>query len=342
MNNADCIAVTELYGWTNAVINPIESGLINHTWKVHTHSGDFILQKINTGIFSNPEWIDENIRMIGNYLSVFAPGYVFTVPVKNLEGETLVMHHSMAYRAFAFQQDTHTISVVKKATEAEEAARQFGLFTSQLSGFNASRLHITLPDFHNLALRFRQFELAVRKNNSDRSAKAAETARILLSLKGIVDRYTAFISHPDAHIRVTHHDTKISNVLFSDAGKGVCVIDLDTVMPGYIFSDAGDMFRTYLPPVSEEEADMDKIYIRNDVFESIEKGYLSAMNSQLTSFELENFYLSGEILIYMQAIRFLTDYLENDRYYGKKYPDQNWVRAQNQLRLLELYQESIV
>ncbi len=341
MENAAGKEILASFGWNNATLNTITSGLINHTWKLHTDSGDYILQRINTTVFKRPDLIDENLNRIASWLKVHAPGYLFTAPVKNKEGLSLIQVEGAAYRAFEFQQHTHTIAVVADAKEAFEAAKQFALFTQQLEEFPADQLHITLPDFHNLALRFNQFETALRNNNEERFVNAAATAHTLYQMKAIVSRYNQYIAHPDARKRVMHHDTKISNVLFNDAGRGVCVIDLDTVMPGYLFSDPGDMFRTYLPPVSEEEADLDRIHIRKPVLEAIEAGYLDTLKHQLSSFESANFYLSGEILIYMQALRFLTDYLENDRYYGEKYPDQNLVRAKNQLRLLELYRETI-
>jgi aminoglycoside phosphotransferase (APT) family kinase protein len=164
--------------------------------------------------------------------------------------------------------------------------------------------------------------------------------KYLQSKSGIVDRYKLFLAGKDVRVRVTHHDTKISNVLFDQAGKGLCVIDLDTVMPGYFLSDVGDMFRTYVCPVSEEEKDLDKIVVRKEYLEAVRQGYLQAMAGSLTNFELDHFHFAGTMLIYMQAIRFLTDYLTGDKYYGSRYPGQNLVRAQNQGRLLELFQQA--
>ncbi|MDP1842893.1 MAG: aminoglycoside phosphotransferase family protein [Sediminibacterium sp.] len=341
MNEQECKEVIQLYGWNNASVTNINSGLINHTFKITSNEGVFILQEINTAIFQQPKWIDENICLIANYLQKTAPNYLFTVPIPNLNGDTITFFNHHAFRAFLFQPNSHTYLVVQNENEALEASKQFAQFTQHLNSFNARKLHITLPHFHNLSLRFADFEKSLRENNSERLVLAAPAANALLKMNNIVNRYEAFIAHPDAMIRVMHHDTKISNILFNEKGEGLCVIDLDTVMPGYLFSDPGDMFRTYLSPVSEEEADLSKIYIRKDIFEAIEKGYLGTIKSALNSFEIDNFYLSGEILIYMQAIRFLTDFLHNDRYYGEKYPNQNLVRAENQLRLLELYQEAI-
>jgi Ser/Thr protein kinase RdoA (MazF antagonist) len=150
-----------------------------------------------------------------------------------------------------------------------------------------------------------------------------------------VVEYDRIKSNPAFKLRVTHHDTKISNVLFDANDNGLCVIDLDTVMPGYFISDVGDMLRTYLSPVSEEEADLSKIDIREDYFEAILKGYLSEMKDELSTEELSHFLYAGKFMIFMQATRFLTDYLLNDIYYGAKYEDHNLVRANNQIALLK-------
>jgi hypothetical protein len=124
-------------------------------------------------------------------------------------------------------------------------------------------------------------------------------------------------------------------VLFNKQGKGLCVIDLDTVMPGHFISDVGDMMRTYLSPVSEEEQDFSCIEVRDDIYEAIVHGYKCEMNETLTAKEQGYFFYAGVFMIYMQALRFLTDYLNNDRYYGARYPEHNHIRAQNQLVLLE-------
>src|SRR5690606_24912784 len=137
-----------------------------------------------------------------------------------------------------------------------------------------------------------------------------------------------------SRIRVTHHDTKISNVLFDKDGKGICVIDLDTVMPGYFISDVGDMIRTYVSPANEEERDFDKIRVRDDVMDALTEGYLEFMGDELTATEKKHTRYSGMFMTYMQALRFLTDYLNDDVYYGARYDGHNRVRAMNQVRLL--------
>lgn len=151
--------------------------------------------------------------------------------------------------------------------------------------------------------------------------------------------YEAILANPDFKLRVTHHDTKISNVLFDGHNKGLCVIDLDTVMPGYFISDVGDMMRTYLSPVSEEEQDFSLIEVRLPFYEAIVSGYLQEMQGELSAAECNAFFYAGQFMIYMQALRFITDYLNDDVYYGQRYPDHNLVRGRNQLVLLQKLME---
>ncbi|MDE3254049.1 MAG: phosphotransferase, partial [Bacteroidota bacterium] len=221
------------------------------------------------------------------------------------------------------------------AGQAFEAASQFGLFTRLLSGFPSEKLHITLPHFHNLALRYQQFQQALLAGNPRRISESKEIIEQLGQHTGIVTEYMAIVKNPFFIKRVTHHDTKISNVLFDAREKAICVIDLDTLMPGYFISDVGDMMRTYLCTVSEEEPDFSKIHIRDDVYWAIVDGYAAEMNAELTKVEKNYFFYAGKYMIYMQALRFITDYLNEDVYYGAKYPQQNFVRAGNQLVLLQ-------
>jgi Ser/Thr protein kinase RdoA (MazF antagonist) len=341
VNKNQLNTIANSFGWTNLQCATITSGLINHTWKIMADQGVFVLQRINTSIFTAPEKIDANIGMIADYLAKKSPDYLFTVPVKTIDDHRLVTLNDEVYRAFNYVPNSNTINVVANAIEAKEAAKTFALFTKSLIDFPINQLEITIPNFHQLDLRYHQFEKAVQSNNSDRFNQSRTIIHALEKQKNIVTQFNQYISNPSAYKRVMHHDTKISNVLFDSTGKGICVIDLDTVMPGFLFSDVGDMFRTYISPVSEEEKNLDKIEVRKDFVNAIFEGYTNALKNELSAFELDHFYLCGEILIYMQAIRFITDYLENDIYYGKKYPDHNLVRALNQFRLLELFQEAI-
>jgi len=229
------------------------------------------------------------------------------------------------------------MNVISGEKEAFEAARQFGRFTHLLKDFDISKLEYTLTDFHNLKLRFDQFKTAYQNANKERLDKAFEEIKEVYEYYYILQTYNQLIENNEIPLRVIHHDTKISNVLFDDKQNGLCVIDLDTIMPGYYLSDVGDMMRTYLSPANEEEADLSKIYIRENIFSAIYKGYMSEMGDVLSEAEKRNFIFSGKMMIYMQAIRFLTDFLNNDVYYGTGYPGHNLARAKNQFKLLSEY-----
>ncbi|RXK59383.1 aminoglycoside phosphotransferase family protein [Lacibacter luteus] len=331
--------VLPLFGWQQVPlsIEPFGSGLINSTWKVTAVTGEaFILQRLNMQVFTQPNHIAANIRQIADYLQQHTPGYLFAAPVQALNGTSLVtIEGTGCFRMFPFVKGSVTKDVVASAAEAYEAAVQFGQFTHLLSGFEAAQLHITIPSFHNLSLRYQQFLTALQQGNTERIEEAKEQIEQVKQLASVVQQYEAIRSNPGCKLRVTHHDTKISNVLFDEQGKGLCVIDLDTVMPGYFISDVGDMMRTYLSPVSEEESDYSKIVIRTDIFEAIVHGYFEQMKTDLSADELKLFVYAGKFMIYMQAIRFLTDYINDDVYYGARYPTHNLVRAGNQLVLLQ-------
>ncbi len=323
-------------GFDDCVVETLASGLINRTWKITHRQNQYILQRINDNVFKEPYGVAENIRLLDMYLTEHSPGYLFVAPIKNIRNEEIVRDNEEGYfRLFPFIKGSHTISVVTTPDQAFEASLQFGKFTRLLSGFDAAQLNLTIPDFHNLTLRFWQFEEAVKNGNKDRIKRSASLISEIRHHQYILSSFEKIKKMSSVRTRVTHNDTKISNVLFDDQGKGICIIDLDTVMPGYFISDVGDMMRTYLSPANEEEKDFSSIEVREDFFRAIVRGYLSSMGDELTPDEKDLILYSGLFLIYMQAIRFLTDYCNNDSYYGARYEDQNFVRAGNQIDLLK-------
>lgn len=319
----------------DCTVESFGSGLINRTWTIQKGDEKYILQKINDAIFKKPEDIAANIDLLDEYLKVNHKDYLFTRPLKTTGGKSMLyLEGDGYYRIFAFVPDSHSIDVVETPDQAYEAAKQFGKFTRLLSGINAADLKITLPSFHDLSLRYHQFQEALQKGNPERIKEAAELISEMQKHSDISDEFEKIKTNPEFKLRVTHHDTKISNVLFNSNDKAICVIDLDTIMPGYFISDVGDMMRTYLSPVSEEEKDFSKIEIRDEFYKSIVKGYREEMESELTKTEIQYFYYAGTFMIYMQALRFLTDHLNNDVYYGARYEGHNYVRAKNQATLL--------
>lgn len=331
--------VLQKFGLNGPELNivPFGSGLINHTWKIiYNTDSAYILQRINHNVFKAPQDIAYNVRLIGSYLSQHNADYFFVRNIFTHDGEDIYFVEGEGYfRLVPFVKQSHTVDVVQTPGQAFEAAKQFGKFTHVLSDFPVSQLKVTIPDFHNLTLRYHQFLQALETGNRERIEETKEEISWLQGQQYIVQRYEAMKNNPDFKVRVTHHDTKISNVLFDDADKGICVIDLDTVMPGYFTSDVGDMMRTCLPPVSEEEKDFSKIYIRDDYYKAIVQGYSSGIGGDLSEAEQKSFFDGGCYLIYMQALRFLADYINNDIYYGSKYPGHNLIRAKNQVVLLQ-------
>ena len=320
----------------NASVKPFGSGLINNTWLIGEKEKEFILQRINQNIFKTPLDIATNIHLVCDHFKNQHPSYLFPCPRKTIAGDNMAFIENEGYfRIFPFIKNSHTVDVVNSPLQAYEAAKQFGRFTNLLSGFPVDKLKITLTDFHNLPLRYSQFETAIKEGNKERIKQSASMISFLKDQQEIVSISEQININPDFKKRVTHHDSKINNVLFDDNNKGLCVVDLDTVMPGYFISDFGDMMRTYLSPVSEEEKDISKIEIREEYFKAIAEGYLSEMEKELTTVEKRYLVYAGKFMVYMQALRFLTDYLNNDIYYGSKYEGQNFIRANNQVCLLK-------
>ena len=329
-------SVLEAFGIKEAKPEVFGNGLIHRTWKIITPDGQFILQKIHDSVFKRPQDIAYNIRLIADYLKQHYPRYLFVSPVPSCNGEDIVWLKDEGYfRLFPFVKDSHSKDIVETSGQAYEAAGQFGKFTRLLSNFDANKLRITIPDFHNLELRYRQFLQALKEGNINRINESKNLVEQLTDHADIVTEYHSILNDPGFKLRVTHHDTKISNVLFDKNEQAICVIDLDTVMPGYYISDVGDMMRTYLSPVNEEEKNFDKIIVREDFYKAIVKGYVNEMKDELTETELKYFFYAGKFMIYMQALRFLTDHVNNDVYYGAKYEGHNFVRANNQMVLLQ-------
>lgn len=333
--------VLKSYGWDSKEwnIQPFGTGLINHTWLIKKESDEYIVQRINHNVFRDPSAISNNIRSVGHYLHKHFPDYLFVTPINSVDNRDIIQTSEGYFRVFPFVRNSVTYMTVENPELAFEAAKQFGKFTHLLSGYDENQLQETIPNFHNLTLRFKQFEESLNHGNKERLSKAADLIKQLEKRSSIVDEFELIKTNRKFKKRVVHHDTKISNVLFDKQNKGLCVIDLDTVMSGFFISDVGDMMRTYLAAESEEATDFAKIEVREDYFVAIVDGYLSEMKTDLTEEEQKAFTYAGKFMIYMQSIRFLADFLMNDMYYGSKYEGQNFNRAINQLHLLESLEE---
>jgi Ser/Thr protein kinase RdoA (MazF antagonist) len=330
--------VLSAYGLKDAEtsVETFGTGLINNTWKLISSGKTYILQRVNDVVFKHPQNIAANIRLIAGYLHQHHPEYRFVNPVLSAKGDEMVFIEGQGFfRLFPFVTGSHSKDVVETPDQAYEAAVQFGRFTRLLSGIDLNKFKITISSFHDLTLRYQQFMAALKNGNKERISQSQELIKIITGYCDIVQIYEQIKTDPAFRLRVTHHDTKIGNVLFDKIDKGLCVIDLDTAMPGYFISDVGDMMRTYLSPVSEEEKDINKIEIRDNFYTAIVEGYSDEMKDELTGIEKKYFFYAGKFMIYMQAVRFLTDYINDDVYYNITYPEHNFIRAGNQLTLLQ-------
>ncbi len=240
------------------------------------------------------------------------------------------------WRLTPFVPNSGSINEATTPQQAYEAAQQFGLLARNLNGLDMSQFRATIPDFHNLSFRYRQFQEAVASASEERKQAAQELIAYFLDKSEIVETYESLHQNPDFPDRLMHHDTKINNVLLDrDTQRGLAVCDLDTLMPGKVISDLGDMVRTYVSPVSEESVEFEKVVVREEYYKALVEGYLSEMKEVLTETEKSAIFYSGLFLVYMQGIRFLADYLNADVYYPVKHPTHNLDRARNQMALLQ-------
>ena len=320
----------------------ITSGHINFTYKLKGPD-QFILQRINKNVFKNPDIVASNIRLAADYLSTNYPDYLFPSSIQSARGEEMVYdEEGYPWRLFPYITNTFTIDKVETIEEAFSAASGFGTLTANLWDIDATVFRETIPRFHDLSLRFEQFQNALAKGTEERKTNAKWAIGQCLAQQPLADKYKDLIDSKVLTLRVMHNDTKINNILFDRSSrKTVCVIDLDTLMPGYFIYDLGDMIRTFVSPVSEEEKDFDKIVFRKQVYQSLIDGYFSAMNNCLTSEQKSLTPFAGYMMTYIMALRFLADYLNGDIYYQTHYPGQNLIRATNQLHLLITLQAAL-
>ena len=316
---------------------PFGSGHINSTFLVESQDDfRFVLQKINTQVFRQPWAIANNLGKAALYLARHYPTYPFITPLPTRDGKELFIENENYWRLTPFVSNSCSINEATTPQQAYEAARQFGLLARNLDGLDMSQFQASIPDFHNLSFRYRQFQAALDGASDERKNTAQEVIDYFLDKNEIVGTYESLLQNPDFPDRLMHHDTKINNVLLdADTQQGLAVCDLDTLMPGKVISDLGDMIRTFVSPVSEESTEFEKVIVREDFYQALVQGYLSEMKAVLTETEKSAIFYSGLFLVYMQGIRFLADYLNGDVYYPIKYPDHNLNRARNQMVLLQ-------
>lgn len=319
-------------------IEPIEIGHINQTYRVSygrmelIEQESFVLQRINTQIFKQPLEVMSNVVKVGQFLKTKNYPKEILLPIQSIDGQYIVVNKGSCWRLFPFIPNTQTFNEVINEEIAFAAAFTFGEYANYLQAFPVEELFETIPDFHNTSLRFDQFLKTVEDAPFGKLMLAQNSINQLLTYEYLLKDITQ-LTFP---IRVTHNDTKINNVLFDKTTKkAVCVIDLDTLMPGNLLYDFGDMVRTFTPVLDENSAEFDKIQVRKDILDALTKGYLAGWGGALNKLEATSLLYGAQLTIFEQALRFLTDFLNGNIYYKVTDDQQNLVRAKNQICLLE-------
>lgn len=328
-------------------IKPLGKGHINDSYRVASGEKEYVLQRINHHIFKNVAQLQNNIQRVTQHIrkKLEEQGVgdiqrrVLTL-IPTLDGALYYQDNAGDYwRVMDFIKDSKSYDVINPDL-AYRAGMAFGDFQKMLADLPGEPLFETIPDFHNMEARLGTFREAVKTNKAGRLDEVAGL------VKAIEDRAEEMCKAEKLHRegklpkRINHCDTKVNNILFDNDDKVLCVVDLDTVMPGYVLSDFGDFIRTGANTGAEDDKNLDNVSVDLDIFEAYAKGYLKNAASFLTDVEIENLSFGAKLLTYMQMVRFFTDYIDGDTYYKIAYPEHNLVRTEAQFKLLKSLEEN--
>lgn len=321
---------------------PYGSGHINDTYCVTFHQAGapvrYIFQRINHNIFKNPGALMENVQRVTAHLAARVNGQpdasrlvLSLVPARDGRGWLLDAEGNY-WRVYLFIEKARTYDAVESTDQAFKAAQAFGRFQKLLADLPAPRLNDTIPDFHHTPKRFAALETAIQADTAGRAKLCQPEIQFARAHKSI----TSVLLDANLPERVTHNDTKFNNVMLDDAtGEGICVIDLDTVMPGLALYDFGDMVRTTTSPTKEDEKDLSRVTMQFPMFEALVRGYLSTAGDFLTKEEKQFLVFAGKLITFEIGIRFLTDYLAGDAYFKIHREGHNLDRGRTQFKLVE-------
>ena len=321
-------------------VKPLTAGLINQTYLVTTQDGtpNFILQCINHNIFKNVDLLQNNIECVTSHIrkKLEAAGEkdldrkVLRFAVAD-NGKTYYFDGEKYWRACVFVEGSLTLDAVTPES-SYLVGLKFGEFEAMLADLPC-QLEETIPDFHNMEFRLKQLDEAVEADAAGRMEKVRDLVAEIR--KDAYDMCCAERYYREGKLpkRICHCDTKVSNMLFDKEGNVLCIIDLDTVMSSFVFSDFGDFLRSAANTGQEDDENLDNVKFNFEIFKSFAKGYIESSKCFLTPLEIELLPYAVTLFPYMQAVRFLTDYINGDTYYQIKYPEHNYVRTLAQYKL---------
>lgn len=316
---------------SNFEVEQLTSGHINHTFLVRNGSEHYALQKLNTHVFKNLEVMMQNMQTIATQLTTKKYPHRLLEPLFSKKGKVLVQG---CWRLFHFFENTQSFEKVLSATQAFSAAQFLSEFHRYLIDLNPDNISDSIPGFLDFNARDQQFQSAIQSAPAERLQTAKHEIEQIRTQHSILEKWNEVLQSTPK--RIIHADPKISNFLFRESAPEqiVALIDWDTFMSGPILYDFGDMARSYTNLRNEDDPNPGKVFSKENYL-AIKKGFLFHIEEVLSPQEIENMDLAAKTVVYVQAIRFLTDYLNQDRYYAVHYPDQNLNRTKNQLNLLK-------
>ena len=336
--------VLEMYEFGRRAVKmiPFGNGHINKTYMVITSDDEkYILQKLNTVVFKKPREFMSNIELVTNYIREIVkkqnadPTRAVLEIVPAVNAKSYVHIDDMFWRCYRFVTGAKTYEIVENPELFYEVGKAIGTFQRQLMDFPIEKLAITIPNFHNTPARFRRFKEVVNEDPKRRALEVFNEIKFLYSREEYLNNITKYLETGEIKTRVTHNDTKLNNIMIDErTNKAICVIDLDTVMPGSVLYDYGDAIRVGASTALEDEKDLSKVALNNILFEAFSRGFLEKAHDILTEKEIENLVESARIITLECGMRFLTDYLEGDVYFSIHYATHNLDRAKTQFKLV--------
>lgn len=338
LDAATRIGLSEAWGMgPRARFAPLGNGLINRTLLVHDAGSRRVLQCLNTRVFRDPALVMRNCHVVTAHLgrerAAGRYGYSVLELVPTLAGEpAAVLADGTWWRMYDHVPDTRTHEIADSPALALEAGRGFGTFAAALSGLAGKSVGEVIPHFHDPVERFEAFRAALAADRVGRVAGASRECEAAQAYAEVLSHWRTLL---DAGLpwRITHNDCKLNNLLFDAGGRAICVIDLDTVMPGTLLFDFGDMGRTMLSPVPEDAGDLARVDVRREYFAALARGYVQGCGELLTPIERDNLVFAVRLVTGIMGLRFLADYLDGDRYFRVAHPAHNLDRARNQFTL---------
>ena len=319
----------------------LTSGHINDTYLMETTKGSYVLQKLNHLVFPNiPELMNNKVKVALHLAQKrnFRQQLLHFYPCNN--GAYFYQDEEGNYWSLMnYIPDSKVLDRTENNGQAYEAGKAFGHFIAQLDDFDASELYEIIPDFHKMSFRFSQFDHALENASEERKKQAGGWIAQVQSSRKMMHQLEELYEQGEIPMRVTHNDTKLSNLLFNSQNKAIAVIDWDTLMPGIVHYDFGDSIRSICSTATEDETDLEKVQFNDAFYQSYKKGFLDELNGVLSQKEIALLPLAAQNITFIMGLRFLTDFLNNDTYYKTKYPLHNLDRTANQLTLVKRMEE---